>query len=258
MEQMVTKQVNNNLSGNHMSYNTNGYGFLTWITHEGGFSIVGAGDQLAVCDVENDVIVVITSDNQGDPASRHIIFHELTRHFFPKFKENALVENEIAHSELLEYLSDKKLLHQWGEFKNSEYEYVNGATYIAEENNLNISKFCLELQNDDGIICFEKEGKEYKVEFGLGKNKSIMFSFGKRAKADSMGIDEDGEYFCQSSGAWIDNNTFCVKIQVIDTYFACLNILISFKDNRATFCIKKSGQYVFDGCEGYVIAKVKK
>jgi len=136
-------------------------------------------------------------------------------------------------------------------------KYVNGLTYIAEENNIGISDFCLELQKEDGTICFEKEGKKYKVDFGNGKNKSIMFSFGKRAKADSMGIDETGEYFCQSSGAWIDKNTFCVKIQVIDTYFGCLNILISFKDKRATFCIKKTGQYVFDGYEGYAIARIK-
>jgi len=54
----------------------------------------------------------------------------------------------------------------------------------------------------------------------------------------------------------IDENTFAIMLHVIDTYFGSLNIHISFKDERATLRLKKSGQYVFEGIDGFFIGKI--
>ena len=72
-----------------------------------------------------------------------------------------------------------------------------------------------------------------------------------------MGKNEQGEYDCAVSAAWVDEHTFSVMAQVIDTYFGCLNVHIGFKDCRATVLLKNSGQYVFDGVDGYIIASAE-
>ena len=56
------------------------------------------------------------------------------------------------------------------------------------------------------------------------------------------------------SAAWAEENIFVIKAQVTDTYFGCLNVYISFKGDRATLKFIKSGQYVFDGIDGYINA----
>ncbi len=257
MEQAMCRQVNNNIIGGRTTFNTNGYGYLIWKTHEDGFSLIGMGDQLAICDMRHDVVIVITSDNQGDESARYIIFHELLRHFIPKIRPEAIPENLKAHAELSEYMCNQKLLHQWGAYESDITKVINHRTYVADTNNLGISCFRLELEKQQGVLFLEKDGKPYQIAFGIGENKSVEFSFGERPKKDAMGFWEEGTYSCQASGAWTDTQTFCVKIQVIDTYFGCLHIFISYKDNRATLCMRKSGQYVFENCEGYVIGKTE-
>ena len=100
-------------------------------------------------------------------------------------------------------------------------------------------------------------GKEKEINFGILKNNFEKFSFGSRAAYGKMGEYTEGEYDCAISGAFTDDNTFSVCIQVIDQYFGCMQISISFKDNFATLFFARSGHYVFEGIEGYVIGEIK-
>lgn len=84
MEQAINCNVNNDIYGELSSWKNSGYGYLIWKTHEDGFSLVGMGDQLAICDMKKDFIFVITSDNQGDSSARHIIFNEVYNHFLKR------------------------------------------------------------------------------------------------------------------------------------------------------------------------------
>ena len=253
MEKLTTKQVDNSRLGDFNLYNSRGYGYLTWITDKNGFSLIGMGDQLAVCDFENDFMFVITSDNQANRAARHIIYHELYRHFIPKIKKAPLKENKDALNELLKYKDNLILTVQRGDKTSSLKDRINNITYSAMENSLGISYFKVSINEDEGEFIFKMNEKEITLPFKLGDNKLCKFSFGKRAKYDMMGVFEDGEYDCAVSAAWADEHTLSIKAQVIDTYFGCLRVYISFADDRAVVKMVRSGQYVFDGMEGYVI-----
>ena len=124
------------------------------------------------------------------------------------------------------------------------------------ENPLNISYFRLDLNKN--VLEFEKEGRILNLEFSIGENKLTKFSLGDRATADKMGFREEGEYDCANSGAWVEENQFSIMTQVIDTYFGGLYISIGFKDNRASFCMRNSGQYVFNNADGFAIGKSEK
>ena len=257
MEKLVTKQSHNDLNSAFGSYNSNGYGYLTWITHDTGFSLIGMGDQLAICDMKKDFLFVITSDNQADRGGRHVIFHEVLKHFLPKIKDEALTESKEAQKELEAYESTRQLICQYGQKTVPLAKSIDTVKYTAQKNSLGIDSFSLSFSENGG--CFELwiKQKLHKINFDYGKNNLCSFSFGTRPVLDMMGKNEEGQFKCASSGAWVDENTFAIMLQVIDTYFGCLNIHISFKDTRATLLLKKSGQYVFDGIEGFVIGKVE-
>lgn len=258
MEQAISCQVSNDIYGEISSWKNSGYGYLIWKTHKDGFSLVGMGDQLAICDMKRDFLFVITSDNQGDSSARPIIFNEVYNHFLNEMQDEPLEKNDNAVNELRTYLSKQKLICQLGEETSRLAEKINGVKYIMDDNKLNISYLRLKLSEEAGILDFERDGQLYALEFALGKNKLIKFSFGERNDRITMGKTEKGKYNCASSGAWREEDSFSIKVQVIDTYFGCLNIHLGFKDERVTLFMCKSGQYVFDGIDGYAIGKAEK
>lgn len=254
MESAIMKQAGNALDGAYESYYNRGYGYLIWKTHEDGFSLVGMADQLAICDMKHDLLFVINSDNQGDNRiGRHVLYHEYYRHFLPKVQDQPLPEDPDAYAKLEEYLDSRELISLRGE-KSSEFtDSVNGVRYQARSNGLGISEFTLRLTDRDGVLEFVRNGESFTLPFDLCKNKLAKFSFGERAAADHMGQMEAGAYDCAISGAWIDKNTFAIQAQVIDTYFGCLTVTICFKDHRATLLMRRSGQYIFEDIDGFVI-----
>lgn len=253
MVEAVSKQVCNDLDGSFASYDTGGYGYLIWITHPDGFSLVGMGDQLAICDQKRDFLVVITSDNQANRGARHLIYHAVYHHLLPEIGDIPLPEDPEGYARLEAYLGSRKLVSREGLCHAALEEKISGVRFVAESNKLGIGWFRLSVEK--GILELEKDGKRFCLEFGLCENKCTRFSFGDRPVADMMGKNEPGEYDCAVSAAWVDGHTFSVMAQVIDTYFGCLNIHIGFVGKEATMLFRKSGQYVFDGMEGYVIAR---
>ena len=252
MEDAISMQVVNDIEGMSEYYGNQGYGYLTWKTHPDGFSLIGAGDQLAICDMKNDLTFIITSDNQSDGNSaRRIIYHEYYKHFLPYVKENKLPEDAEAYDKLKKYLSSTVLISRKGEKNSPLEEKINNKKYKALENSLGISYFRLNFS--EKMLEFKKDGKVLRLPFSLCENKLIDFSLKDRAVADKMGYREIGTYSCASSAAWVTENQFSILCQVIDTYMGGLYITISFKDEKATFVMKNSGQYVFSDAEGYVI-----
>jgi len=245
-------QVVNDIDGMSEYYGNTGYGYLIWKTNPDGFSLIGAGDQLAICDMKNDLTFIITSDNQSDGnSSRRIIYHEYYKHFLPHVSKRPVLENEKTFNELKEYLSSRYLVCAGGKKDSPIRSNVNKKKYIMLDNPLGISYFILDFEKNE--IAFEKVGKTLRLPFSVCANKLTEFSLGDRAVADKMGYREPGVYKCASSGAWVSENQFYIMCQVIDTYMGGLYITISFKGEKVTFVMKNSGQYVFENADGYAI-----
>lgn len=250
MEDALKKQVHNDYVGYNL-HNTGGYGYLVWKTHPDGFSLVGMGDQLAICDMKRDIAFIITSDNQGERAIRHIIYHEFYKHFLPGASDSRLEENKEDCKRLGEYLDSRKLVIQQGMADSEISKEVFGKKYVKKKGELDISSFTL----TEKYLLLERGGKTYKLEYGLLENKETEFSFGTRAKADMMGVYEEGQYKSNVSAAWVSENTFAVLAQITDTYFGTLVVNIAFSENEASLLLQRSGQYVFDDINGFLIAE---
>ena len=254
MKDAVSRLSGNSFEGNYDLYGTGGYGYLIWRTHPDGFSLVGMGDQLAVCDIKRDIAFVITSDNQGERALRHIIYHEFNKHFLPEITQERLPCNEIAYKSLSEYLESRCLVSQTGAANSPISSKIFGKNYTKYKGELDIDGFML----TEDKLMLKRFGKWHALEYGILENKMTRFSFGSRARADMMGIYEDGRYDCNSSAAWISENDFSIMAQVTDTYFGCLNVHISFSADEATMLVRRSGQYVFEDINGFMIARKEK
>ena len=259
MEDAVSLHGFNHFDTGVKGWDKSGYGYLIWKTHKDGFSLIGMGDQIAICDTKRDLCFVITADNQAsENASRALIFHEYYKHFLEEVACEALPENEAAHAALVEHLSSRALVSQTGEKKTSFTDKVNGVTYVLRENSLHIKEFALNLGEDEGTLSLRFEDKTVEFDFALCANKLTKFSYGTRAKADRMGVYEDGAYDAAISAAWVEEHSFMIKAQVIDTYFGAAGAFLDFKGDQVTLRLTRSGQYVFEGMTGFAIGEAKK
>ena len=255
MKQAVTKQVHNNIINGVNYYGSHGYGYLIWCMPNDGFAFIGMGDQLAIYDRSNDFTFIITSDNQADSATaRPIIFHEVYKTLIHNFGKEQLPENKEVYALLSEYTDNRVLTYQKGKYDSEFSGQINSVTYKLSENPMNITSFSINLEKDNGIFRFEKDGIKYEFPFGMGKNIFGKFPENRRQLL-SMGDVGEGHYECATSAAWMMDNHLVIKSQITDTYFGCLNIHLVFKDDTVQLLMKKSGQYILDGFEGYANGK---
>jgi len=258
VREATSVQAFNDLYSGLNSFNTAGYGYLIWITAEG-FAFFGAGDQLMFYDRQRDITFVIQSDNQGISSSTDMIYHLVTQRLLKNAQFAALPENPEALDVLRAYEVSRQLRCQYGIGRSAKLDSINGVRYHAAiENNMGITDFCLRFFEDKGKLEFVRNQESTQVLFGFGCNVPCEFSFGQRAHADHMGIWSDGKYHCVASAGFVREDTLAIKLQVIDTYFGKLQITIAFDGDEANLYIKKHGQYVFDGIEGYVFAKAER
>lgn len=255
MKQAVTKQVHNNIINGVNYYGSHGYGYLIWCMPDDGFAFIGMGDQLAIYDRNTDFTFIITSDNQADSATaRPIIFHEVYKTLIHNFAKEQLPENKEAYALLSEYMDSRVLTYQKGKYDSAFSEKINSVKYNLSENSMNIASFSIKLEKESGIFSFEKDGIKYEFPFGMGKNIFGKFPENRRQLL-SMGDIGEGHYECATSAAWMMENHLVIKTQIIDTYFGSLNIHFVFKDDNVQLLMKKSGQYILDGFEGYANGK---
>lgn len=251
MKQAVTKQVHSDMINGADYYGSYGYGYLIWCMPDDGFALNGMGDQLAIYDRKTDFTFIINSDNQADSATtRTIIFHEVYKTLVKSFSESPLKENTVVYNELCKYTESRELISQKGERTSPLSEKINGKKYVLQENTINLTSFSLKLEKDGGVFEFVKDDKEYKLPFGICKNIFGEFPENKHQLL-SMGDIGEGHYECATSAAWVMENHFVIKSQITDTYFGCLNIHFVFKDDKVQLLMKKSGQYILDGFDGY-------
>lgn len=255
MKKAITTQVDNDVEGSFAPYKTSGYGYLIWTLPDDGFALLGMGDQLAICDTKHDFVFVITSDNQADTStSRMLIFHELYKTVIDQMSDSSLNDDPVAYELLENYTKNCRLVSVSGSKNSSIADCVNGKQYELTQNPIGIEYFKLHIGSDNGELEFYKNGEVKKLSFGMCENVLGFFPENER-NSDIAAKMIEGKYSCATSAAWVRDNKFVIKSQIIDTYFGCVNFYIEFKDNSVTLLCKKSGQYLLDEYNGYAVGK---
>ena len=246
--------VANDLYGN-MSYSALGYGYQIWQSYDGGFSFLGMGDQLAICDRKRDFIMVINSDNQGNPHSRFLIFHELDNNIIRKLSDTPLAENEAAYKELCDYEKNRVLNFARPIYSPDFGKEISGKTYTLSENRMGITKFRLDFDDHGGTLSYTNAQGDKQLKFGYNRNEFQKFPQEGYSDMVAGAPCPGNKYDCAVSANWLENKKLHIKVQAIDKYFGILDMAFSFKNNRVTVKMEKTAEAFFDEYSGIASGK---
>lgn len=247
------KQVCNDLYG-FTAYDHYGYGYLIWKTPRDGFGFFGMGDQFAICDPTTDFIFVINSDNQGNPTTRPILFHELYKTIVQSLSE-PLEKDDEAYEALKQYCATRKLYALPDDGEHALMAKIDGVTYELDENPMGIEWIRFSFKEKKGILSYRNRQGEKKLTFGIGYNE--FGKFPEEGYSDLVaGKPASGHYYDVACSADIsEEEKLRIKVQVIDKYFGTACFVFSFKDDRVTVNMIKTAEAFLNEYQGLANGK---
>lgn len=260
MRAAISRQTDNDVTGEVNGHGTYGYGYLIWKAPRDGFAFVGMADQLAICDPQTDFIFVITSENMGsEDASRMLIYHELYKTIVENLGET-LPENEQKYAELKEYMATRKMISLAGGLRSDVEAKMNGTVYKLEANPMGIDTLKVTITGDKGVLEYTNGEGLNTIQFGMGYNEFGKFP-GQKRMSITASVYEDGNYACGASAVWCEAAKLHIMVRVVDTYLGTVSIVLDYKDDRVNLTMTRRAQRILDeynGCAvGYVASTEK-
>ncbi len=241
------------------NYEEYGYGYQIWQTPMGGFGFFGMGCQFTMGIPEKDLIMVITSDNQGYKAAGALLFSALEEFITLDMSETPLPENETALESLEARVSDLKLAICPGDTDSAYASELSGKTYELCENPMGWKEFRFELNGNEGVLHYENAQGKKELPFTLGKNTFCKFP--ELGYSDGYGRVKTTNgfmYNCASSAGWLDEKVLSLRVQIIDRYFGNLFMIFAFKGDEVGVSMSKTAEYFLMEYEGRAMGKLKK
>ena len=256
LEAATSLQVSNGDYGFY-AHDAHGYGYQFWMAPQGCFAMLGMGNQIALCDPVRDFIFVINSDNQGNSYGYEHIFFALYEEIIPHLGA-PLAADETAHAALLAETSALQLFSLKGAACSDFSARIDGKTFTCEENPMGINWLRLSLEGDEGVLHYQNAQGEKALRFGLGKN--VFGKFPQEGYADLVGtVPTKGHYYdCAVSADWPEPQKLRIRVQIIDTYFGNLAIVIGFRDAaHLSLRMTKKAEYFLTEYEGILNASAE-
>lgn len=247
MVNATKKQIDNNSLGLD-SFESQGYGYQIWRTYDNSFFFNGMGAQLTVCVPDKDIIMVYNADNQGNGNAKTVVMNN----FFDMIVRRA-EDCEIADSgydELMAYADSLELYKAKGSLTSEVADKINGVTYKMYDNPMGITEMKVSFDGNKGELYYINEQGEKRIPFGMCYNE--FSEFPQEGYSDMVGTQKGNRlYKCAASAAWADDKRLFIKVQIIDTYFGNLNIMLGFNDNKIGVEMTKTAEDFLREYEGY-------
>ena len=243
LEDATSRLVDNQNGFYQGGFHGYGYGYQIWKTPRDGFLFTGMGGQYAICDPKTDTIIIMNSDNQFNPYSETVTFHEIYKNIFPAIGE-PLAEDKEAQKELEDYVGGLELMSLkddslgFGAFA----EKVNGVTYRFDRSQTEIEYMRLDFQGDKGTITYLTPRGEKVLPFGMGYNIFGLFPEKGYPNMIATKCEPGHQYQCAASATWVEEQKLKIKVQIIDNYFGNATFILSFKDDKVTMWITKNAE----------------
>jgi len=252
----VSRQTDNNVSGFADPVYGRGYGYQIWCTMDNTYSLVGMGNQLAVCMPEEDLLFVCTADHQGNPAFRQMIYASLWHHVKKQCQKETLPDDEEAYGTLCEYCRNLKYPVVEGELDSPNARRLWEKKIVLSENSMGITEIIFRQAGDGlAVMRYKNAQGEKTIPFGFGKPIVSEFpqdGYGGR----KAGVPMDRRFRCITSGAWTMPNTLRIKCDIVDIYLGNLNMLFVFKGDQVGICFQRNAQWFLDEYNGYAAGKL--
>lgn len=234
-----------------------GYGWQVWGAPHDGFALFGMGGQLAVCLPREDLIFVITGDNQGNPQYRDQIYAALFGCVVDRLHDGALPENPTVLTKLRNYEKTCRLFCLPGSVQNPFASQIDGRVFVCRDNPMRIKWFRLTFSGWVGNLEYENMQGKKAFSFGFGHNEFGYFPETGYADQIATVPVEGHRYRAAFSADWPEQKKLRIRVQIIDQYFGNLAMVFGFRDrDRVSVRMSKTAEAFLDGYQGILTAEV--
>ncbi|MBR5452633.1 MAG: hypothetical protein IKV54_01000, partial [Clostridia bacterium] len=155
-----------------------------------------------------------------------------------------------AEQRLKERTSCLKLIVSKGEKHSAKEEKINNVTYKMAENPMEITEMRFTFDGERGCLCYANAQGYKELFFGLGYNEFGLFP--EEGYSDEVAsVYAPGNYYkCAASGAWLDEATLHIIVQIIDTYLGSLHITVNFGEKDISVDMFKDAEDYMNEYDG--------
>ena len=195
-----------------------GYGYQFWQCRHGLYRGDGAFGQYCIVMPEQEAVVAITSGTNDMQAIMNLVWD----HLLPAFQDEALPDDEDSYSSLKNKLAELAMSTIEGKNSSPIAESISGKKYELEDNILRMKSITFDLSDTDNNITFE----------GIDETITVPIGFESTEQGEML-FPQYGKQPIESTGAWISDNTYKMKMYYYETPFN-LNIDFIFADDVMT------------------------
>ena len=252
ISQATSKQIDNTSpEGVDMTHSL-GYGYKIWMTHDGSYSFLGMGGQMAVVIPQKDMLFVCTGDMQGEPNEYEGIMRCLWQEVVEKLSDEPLEEDGEALARMEATLKDLSCVVPEGSPASGKMAEVQGVTYKLEENPMGIRSFILYFEGDSGKILYDTDRGLREIPFGMGSYVHHLFpdayDYGKRIHQEEL-----VHYKSMTAAVWPEEDRLLIRTYVIDDYFGNMAAEFTFRDSQVQVCMTKTAEWFLDEYQGTAV-----
>lgn len=241
------------------SHGTGGYGYQIWTIGEDCFFFNGMGCQLTFCYPKQDLIMVMTADNDGFGGAKYLIHTALQDFILDNLHDAPLPEDPKAEESLNAYVQTLELGHIKGRKVKGCAAEINGKVWKTyNESKTGITQFSLRFTSEDeGELRYTNAQGDKVLPFGIGKN--VFCKFPQEGYSTLHGGLENTDgylYDCAVSAAWREEKKLQMKVQIIDEYFGNAIFSFAFDGDEAMVIMFNEAENFMEEYIGRISAKL--
>ncbi len=227
-------------------FESSGYGYQTWMNELGGFTLYGMGGQMGIVLPQQDMIVVTTGDLQGVGGSIQMLLDSVYEELVPYLVPGQAEVDEWEQEVLENRLATLAIKPPAGEHFTATAMRIFGRHFSFEDNKQGFSEMMLvfDPESEEGTLHYALNGKACQINFGLGHL--------------TQGVFPEYNQKYAAGAAWLDADTFYIKVHVIDEYVGTVHFQMHFENQNTTLFLRKVEESLFSEYQGHVYGSMDK
>ncbi len=218
-----------------------GYGYQFWCTQNQGYVCYGMGGQLMLVLPEKELILITTADTQSRQGGVQLIYDAFWQEIYQKISDQAIAENPEECQRLRKEWGTRELLVPFGKNDSLWSKKIHGVVYQMDDNSRGFDEVLVQFFDGEGNFIYRGKNGEGKISFGIGKNR--------------IGKIEPYGYRIAASGVWRSEDTFFIRVHVLDQCIGTIFIQLIFSEDGITTFMKKYEESEFGEWDGFLSGK---
>lgn len=217
-----------------------GYGYQFFMTKFEGFCLYGMGGQLALCFPKENMILVTTADTQDGNEKTQAIFDAFYKNIYEKLSKKISTndaKSKDSYKELEQLIASLRIQEKDILSDYTKVNKLDNTKIVFDENDIQIKEIRFNIYNNYGDITMQFDKKCYTITFGINDLREGTFDIYNMKYLSKILIADD--------------NTYIIRLHIIDESVCPLYIEVSYKGDNATIYMKNKDEVFFkefNGC----------